>query len=108
MPHAESPKSRCGYCTKPANGHTADYIDSPRMRCEDYQQLMDRGWRRCGTQFYKWDFEESCCQPYTIRLDVGDFAPSASQLKVLKRFNKFLAGDIGMDGKITKVLIEKS
>jgi hypothetical protein len=30
---------------------------------------------------------------------VGDFQPSNSQLKVLKKFNKFLAGEIGMDGK---------
>lgn len=69
------------------------------MRTDDYQILMDRGWRRCGQYYYKWDFLQSCCQPYTIRLDVGDFQISHSQTKVLKKFNKFLAGKIDMNGK---------
>jgi arginine-tRNA-protein transferase len=52
--------------------------------------MMDRGWRRCGCYVYKYDLEQSCCQPYTIRLDITEFEISASQKKVLKKFNKFL------------------
>lgn len=70
-------KSSCGYCDK-KEGHTSSWIASGRLRTDDYQKLMDRGWRRCGTQMYKWDFMTSCCQPYTIRLDVGDFQISQS------------------------------
>jgi len=69
------------------------------MPVDHYQKLMDRGWRRCGTYYYKWDMEQSCCQPYTIRLDANEFEPTQSQKKVLKKFNKFLKGEIGMDGK---------
>ena len=62
------------------------------MTADDYQKLMDRGWRRCGEYYYKWDFEQSCCQPYTIRLDTKKFQASKSQKQVLKKFNKFLKG----------------
>jgi arginine-tRNA-protein transferase len=71
------------------------------MSVIDYQKLMDRGWRRCGTYYYKFDFENSCCQPYTIRLDTQEYQISASQKKVMKRFNKFLLGEIDMEGKST-------
>ena len=72
------------------------------MSVVDYQKLMDRGWRRCGAYYYKFDFEGSCCQPFTIRLDSTEFKISDSQKKVMKRFNKFLLGEIGMDGKSTR------
>ena len=71
------------------------------MTVDDYQKLMDRGWRRCGTYYYKWDFEQSCCQPYTIRLREEEFKISKSQKQVMKTFNKFLKGQIDMNGKST-------
>ncbi len=63
------------------------------MTTGDYQKLMDRGWRRCGAYFYKYDFEGSCCQPYTIRLDTTEFKITQSQKKVMKKFNKYLLGE---------------
>ena len=60
---------------------------------------MVRGWRRCGTYYYKFDLERSCCQPYVIRLDSTKFEISKSQRKVLKTFNKFLLGEIDENGK---------
>lgn len=69
------------------------------MKVDDYQKLMDRGWRRCGGYYYKNDFEQSCCQSYTIRLDATEYKISNSQKKVMKKFNKYLLGEIGMDGK---------
>jgi len=33
-----------------------------------YKELMDLGWRRCGTYYYKVDYDKCCCRPYTIRL----------------------------------------
>ena len=92
----------CGYCKgkdKQPKGHKSWGISSTKMTVADYQKLMDRGWRRCGTYYYKWDFLQSCCQPYTIRLNQEEFAISASQRQVLKKFNKFLKGEIDSSGK---------
>ena len=41
-----------------------------QLETRDYQKLIDRGWRRSGKILYKPNLEESCCPPYTIRLDV--------------------------------------
>jgi len=91
---------RCGYCknSKPKPGHSDWGYVSNRMSVVDYQKLMDRGWRRCGTYAYKYDFQNSCCQPYTIRLDTREYTISHSHKKVMKRFNKFLCGEIDMQG----------
>jgi len=70
------PDPDCGYCkgNKPGTkGHKSWGITSTKMTTDDYQKLMDRGWRRCGTYYYQWDFEQSCCQPFTIRLDTSEF-----------------------------------
>ena len=40
------------------------------------QELLNRGWRRSGCWLYKPDLRETCCPPYTIRLDVHRFQPS--------------------------------
>ena len=97
----DSKNGHCGYChnQKPDAGHTQWSLVSPKTSVVDYQKMMDRGWRRCGTFYYKYDFLGSCCQPYTIRLDTNEYNISDSQKKVMKRFNKFLLGEIGMDGK---------
>eukprot|EP00347_Sterkiella_histriomuscorum_P012879 403366869 len=94
----------CGYCkgTKNTTGGYKWGITSHKMTVQDYQKLMDRGWRRCGGYYYKYDFEKSCCQPYTIRLLASEYQISHSQKKVMKRFNKFLLGEIDMDGKSVK------
>lgn len=99
--HDWQKSSHCGYCheKKPNPGPTQLGITSPKMSVDDYQKLMDRGWRRCGTYYYKYDFEKSCCQPFTIRLDATEYQISHSQRKVMKNFNKFLLGKIDMTGK---------
>ena len=73
---AEHGSDDCGYCKdkpKQPTGHKSWGITSTKMTVHDYQKLMDRGWRRCGTYYYKWDFEQSCCQPYTIRVKQDEF-----------------------------------
>ena len=53
----------CGYCdgSKGKKGHASWGLGSFKMTCQDYETIMWRGWRRCGTYYYKWDFEQSCC-----------------------------------------------
>jgi hypothetical protein len=40
---------------------------SELMRIEDYQLLIDRGWRRSGTYIYKPAMDRTCCPLYTIK-----------------------------------------
>ena len=82
----------CGYCKgKKENPGSATWgIGSPRLSTTDYENIMNYGWRRCGTYIYKYDLEQSCCQPYTIRLNVNEFKMSNNHKKVLKKFNAFL------------------
>lgn len=60
------------------------------MTCWDYQDLIDRGWRRSGKYVYKPTMKKLCCPMYTIKCDAGAFNPSKSQKKVLKKMTKFL------------------
>jgi len=61
--NTKSKSETCGYCkaTKPDPGSSTWGIGTPRMSTKDYEVLMDRGWRRCGTYIYKYDLEGSCC-----------------------------------------------
>ncbi|XP_037824613.1 arginyl-tRNA--protein transferase 1-like isoform X2 [Lucilia sericata] len=89
-------ESKCGYCkgTKCSIGHGMHaYTMSPA----DYQDLIDRGWRRSGHYCYKQDNTTTCCPCYTIKCDALEFKLSKSHKKVLKRMNRFLR-----DGKRDK------
>lgn len=61
-----------------------------RLSCEDYQELIDRGWRRCGYYCYKPRNDISCCPCYTIKCDSQEFKLSKSHKRILRRMNKFL------------------
>lgn len=61
-----------------------------RLACEDYQDLIDRGWRRCGNYCYKPQNDKTCCPCYTIKCDALEFKLSKSNKRILRRMNKFL------------------
>ncbi|XP_065837687.1 arginyl-tRNA--protein transferase 1-like isoform X3 [Oscarella lobularis] len=61
------------------------------MTCQDYKNLIDRGWRRSGKYVYKPIMKRSCCPPYAIRCDTTNFSISKSQKKVLKKVHRYLA-----------------
>jgi len=46
---------------------------------------MEKGWRRCGTYYYKPDLAKSCCKSFTHRLDVTGYRPKKDQKKALKK-----------------------
>ncbi|KAG2178091.1 hypothetical protein INT43_003344, partial [Umbelopsis isabellina] len=91
--------SKCGYCGGRDTSHTFG-IWAHYLTCEDYQQLIDRGWRRSGQYVYKPNLKQSCCQQYTIRcpisliefirLDANHFAISKSQRKLVHKFNRYV------------------
>ncbi|OAX81516.1 hypothetical protein ACJ72_04141 [Emergomyces africanus] len=84
-------RNSCGYC-KSDNGSISYYASSKAMRVEEYQELLDRGWRRSGSLYYKQNLERSCCPHYTIRLDPTAFKPRKDQKLAMNRWNKFVLG----------------
>lgn len=61
------------------------------LTIEDYQNLIDRGWRRSGKYCYKPLMNITCCPLYTIRCEALNFKLSKSQKKILKKVNKYLS-----------------
>ncbi|XP_047010312.1 arginyl-tRNA--protein transferase 1 isoform X7 [Ictalurus punctatus] len=96
---------RCGYC-KNAKGNFSHGMWAHSMTVQDYQDLIDRGWRRSGKYVYKPVMNKTCCPQYTIRCHALNFHPSKTHKKILKKMTKFLskgekpAGqcDAGCDG----------
>ncbi|KAK7149014.1 hypothetical protein R3I93_013121 [Phoxinus phoxinus] len=81
---------RCGYC-KHEKGNFSHGMWSHTMTVQDYQDLIDRGWRRSGKYVYKPIMNKTCCPQYTIRCHALNFHPSKTHKKTLKRVNKFLS-----------------
>ena len=50
-----------------------------------YELLTERGWRRCGTYYYKPNLALSCCKLWTHRLEVSKFRTKRDQRKAIKR-----------------------
>ncbi|XP_062257045.1 arginyl-tRNA--protein transferase 1 isoform X4 [Platichthys flesus] len=81
---------RCGYC-KNEKGNFSHGMWSHTMTVQDYQDLIDRGWRRSGKYVYKPIMNKTCCPQYTIRCHALKFQPSKSHKKSLKKMNKFIS-----------------
>ena len=65
------------------------------MAVEDYQDLIDRGWRRSGKYCYKPVMSQTCCPLYTISCGATKFRLSKSQKGVLKKVAKYLVEGVG-------------
>ncbi|KAJ8923364.1 hypothetical protein NQ315_001922 [Exocentrus adspersus] len=87
--YPDTEKHKCGYC-KNEFGSISNGMWTDTLTVEDYQNLIDRGWRRSGKYCYKPIMQETCCPQYTIKCDILNFSLSKSQKKVIKKFNKFL------------------
>ncbi|XP_053548617.1 arginyl-tRNA--protein transferase 1 isoform X1 [Bombina bombina] len=81
--------NRCGYC-KSDSGNLSHGMWAHCLTVQDYQDLIDRGWRRSGKYVYKPLMHQTCCPQYTIRLSAFHFQPTKSHKKVLKKMLKFL------------------
>ncbi|PNF20433.1 Arginyl-tRNA--protein transferase 1 [Cryptotermes secundus] len=88
--YAEHGGYRCGYC-KSSDSNYSYGMWARNMTVQDYQDLIDRGWRRSGRYCYKPTLNVMCCPTYTIRCAALDFKISKSQKKVIKRLNRFLS-----------------
>ncbi|KAH8355335.1 hypothetical protein KR093_011252 [Drosophila rubida] len=81
--------SKCGYCTG-TECSKSHGMHAYRLSCDDYQKLIDRGWRRCGNYCYKPQNDVTCCPCYTIKCDALEFKLTKSNKRILRRMNKFL------------------
>lgn len=97
--------STCGYCKSRRSSSISHGLWAETLTVDDYQDLLDRGWRRSGCYLYKPEMETTCCPAYTIRLRAKDFIPSKEQLRVSRRMQRYLDGI--WDGK-TQEPIDKS
>ncbi|KAI4306814.1 hypothetical protein L6164_030059 [Bauhinia variegata] len=87
-------RSSCGYCRSPGRTSVSHGLWAHSLTVDDYQGLLDRGWRRSGCFLYKPEMERTCCPSYTIRLKASDFVPSKEQQRVSRRMQRFLDGTL--------------
>lgn len=97
--------SICGYCKSTSRPSIAHGFLAYNLRVDDYQDLLDRGWRRSGKLLYKPEMERTCCPSYTIRLKVDAFVPTKEQKRVQRRIQRYLDGTY--DGSRTVGNIQK-
>ncbi|XP_028413669.1 arginyl-tRNA--protein transferase 1-like isoform X3 [Dendronephthya gigantea] len=88
--HEDKDGSRCGYCKGSDTNFSLGGMWGHQVTCQDYQDLIDRGWRRSGKYLYKSDMKKTCCPLYTIRCNAMEFKPSKSHKKLLKKVEKYL------------------
>jgi len=85
----ENEGSKCGYC-KNEDSRYSHGMWGHIMTTHDYQDLIDRGWRRSGQYCYKPINSKCCCPMYTIRCAALSFRPSKSQKKTLRKFKSYI------------------
>jgi len=83
---------KCGYC-KQQNKSLSRGMWAHRLLVEDYELLLNRGWRRSGKYCYKPTMKETCCPQYEIKCDVNQIKLSKSQKKVIRRMKNFLLSE---------------
>jgi len=87
--------SSCGYCGDPSS--TRAEASAAQLSCDVYQKMIDRGWRRAGTDCYKPDMPRTCCPQYPIRLSATEFVPSRSQRQLVNRWNRYVQSGDAVD-----------
>ncbi|XP_047316079.1 arginyl-tRNA--protein transferase 2-like [Impatiens glandulifera] len=92
-------RNSCGYCKSGGNSSISHGLWANSLTVDDYQALLDRGWRRSGCFLYKPEMERTCCPSYTIRLKADEFVPLKEHLRVSKKMQRFLDGTVDMTKK---------
>ncbi|KAJ3684682.1 hypothetical protein LUZ61_013846 [Rhynchospora tenuis] len=93
-------RSLCDYCSSSSPSKISHGLWAYNLTSKDYQDLVDRGWRRSGCVVYKPEMDKTCCPQYTIRLKASDFNCSKDQDRVLKKMQRYLDGEL--DSKFDK------
>ena len=95
---SENSGSSCGYC-KGKDSSFSHGLWGHVLRPSDYQDMIDRGWRRSGKYCYKPTMNKTCCPQYPIRCNVTEFVPRKSHKKIMKRFRNYIVNDAGSQKK---------
>ncbi|KAK9456862.1 arginine-tRNA-protein transferase [Dipodascopsis uninucleata] len=101
IPQGYQSHRSCGYC-KRDHGSAIYGIHAYAISTQDYQTLMDHGFRRSSSFLYKPDLRNSCCPQYCIRLEASKFKPSKEHRQGLNRFSRFILGT-ALDEKLHKI-----
>lgn len=73
---------------------------SYRLKCADYQELLDRGWRRSGTYCYHPINMSTCCPNYPISCKATKFKISRSQRRCIQNLNSYLVNGLDANEKL--------
>ena len=105
---ADKSGSRCGYC-RSRDQSFSHGMWGHVLTCSDYQDLIDRGWRRSGRYCYKPTMDKTCCPQYTIKCDATLFHLTKTQKKCLKKFRNFIikGGDPPVTNTTTPTMEEQ-
>lgn len=104
----------CGYCkgskqdhwaleswlkkNKPASSVTIG-MSVEQMTCQQYDILMNKGFRRSGTFLYKPDLLRNCCRLYTIRTNLEQMKVAKLHRQVVNRFVRAISDELGEEPK---------
>ena len=102
--------SGCGYCKDPITNirKQTSYkyrVIANSVPIDIWENMVSKGWTRCGDLLYKSTYLKTCCKLYQPRVNINTFVISNEQKKIMKRFRKFLSGEYEQN-KI-KVMEEK-
>ncbi len=103
--HKYSRGSKCGYCEDPQGNSTTGF-SADKVSPENYVDLLDRGFRRCGTYYYRPDLFKSCCPWFTIRVRALEHTPRKSHKKIMNRWKRFMAGKRDIQEEESKKVIK--
>jgi arginyl-tRNA--protein-N-Asp/Glu arginylyltransferase len=81
-------RPNCSYCS--AKRETVNGIESNleyfttsfvtnKLRSDDYEILMRRGFTRCGNYLYCRSVKKSCCEVYAYKVKLDDYQLSRNQ-----------------------------
>ena len=82
----------CSY-SKVSGGSTSCGFHCEQVTTLDYADMMERGWRRCGTYFYKQDNMKNHWPYYTIRMEANKHVIRKSHKKIWNRWQRYLRGE---------------
>ncbi|KAK9796651.1 hypothetical protein WJX73_009773 [Symbiochloris irregularis] len=85
--YLDSHSSSCGYCRGDETSHSLGFVVR-ELSVDQYQCLMERGWRRSGCYVYHPLNHETCCPQYTIRMEAQAFQPTKEQRRVRRKFDR--------------------
>ena len=102
----------CGYCKDPVTNIYNDTSYKFRIYLKNIpidilEEMVTKGWTRCGESIYLSIYDKTCCKLYQPRLNINNFQITKEQKKIMKRFRKYLSGEYEKNDSKLKGFLEK-